>query len=496
MAAKAIKILIIEDIATDAELIEYELNHAQLAFNFKRVETKEEYVRELQLFKPDIILSDYSLPRFNALEALKIKNEQFPHLPFILVTGAQTEEIAANCIKQGADDYILKSSLIRLPTSVHNALQKKKAEKEYEASINEIKNREEKYRNLFENSLIGMFRMDAASAKFIEVNEKAKKILGNPFLEGTRLYDIKLCKGEFEKDLSNLTQIENKELQIIRPDNSLVWISVSAKKYEKEDIIEGVIKDITQSKTSYIELEKMNYELDRFTYHASHDLKSPLRSIEGLIQMAKEETSLEVIHECLDFISKSVNRMEELIEDLLSVAKTKKAEPKITSIDFKKELEDALAILQYVENFNKIKFNIRINQNGDFFSDAVRLRIIWNNLVSNAVKYHNYNQEYPCIEIEINVSNGRAEIIIRDNGRGISENAIPKIFDMFYRATNDIDGSGLGLYLVKMTVEKLGGKITVKSKPFAGTTFYISLPDIYKECNVVASGNVDVPSMI
>jgi hypothetical protein len=478
---EVIKVLIVEDVSTDAELIMMELESSSLNFLSNRVETKSEFRHQLEFNTPHIILSDYSLPSFSALEALRIKGEINSDIPFILVTGNQTEEIAVDCIKKGADDYILKSSLTRLPSAVNNILEKKKAELANRRAIDEVKAREEKYRNLFENSLVGMFRASLTDCMFIEANEKARQILGVDVIIGMHFDDFNLCNevGKLSQHLyPGVTSIENFELQFNRPDGSVVWISISSKIFPDEDMIEGVIHDITSLKNSYVEMEKANYELDRFAYHASHDLRSPLRSFEGLIQAALEEESIEDIQMCLKMMQKSVLKMDGLITDLLSIAHNKKAEAKIISIDFDYEVKECLSQLAFMENYTSIYIRPRVKQKSEFYSDAVRLRIILNNIISNAIKYHRVDQPTPTITIDINIESELSYIIVQDNGMGIGEKDLAKVFDMFYRASNESEGSGLGLYLVKSTVEKLNGSINVESTIGKGTTFKIVLPNM------------------
>jgi len=139
------RILILEDVATDAELIERELRKANIAFTSRRVETKESFARALIEFEPDIILSDYALPQFSGLEALGLLKEKEVSLPFILVTGSLSEEVAVLCMKEGADDYILKASLRRLPSAVLNALEKKEAEKEKQSAMAALRDSEERF---------------------------------------------------------------------------------------------------------------------------------------------------------------------------------------------------------------------------------------------------------------------------------------------------------------------------------------------------------------
>src|SRR6266851_5304555 len=127
---KKLNILLLEDAAADAELVERELVKAKIDFVARRVETQEEFIRHLAEFQPNIILADYSLPQFTALDALRLLKERKSEVPFILVTGSHSEEVAVECMKEGADDYILKASLRRLPSALRNTISKKEAERE------------------------------------------------------------------------------------------------------------------------------------------------------------------------------------------------------------------------------------------------------------------------------------------------------------------------------------------------------------------------------
>ncbi len=150
--SKELHILILEDVATDAELIERELHKAGVAFVSKRVEIREAFQKELTDFVPDIILADYSLPQFDGLSALAIAKEQCPDVPFILVSGAIGEELAIEAIKSGATDYVLKQRLSRLGHTVHRALREVEERAERKRAEEELHESEEKYRTIFENT--------------------------------------------------------------------------------------------------------------------------------------------------------------------------------------------------------------------------------------------------------------------------------------------------------------------------------------------------------
>lgn len=126
---KELDIMIIEDVLADAAAIEQELRSESIAFKARRLDTRDQFLAELERSKPDLILSDFTLPHFNALEALTLLQERRADIPFILITGTRSEEVAVECIRHGADDYILKASLKRLPSSIQNALSKKEAQR-------------------------------------------------------------------------------------------------------------------------------------------------------------------------------------------------------------------------------------------------------------------------------------------------------------------------------------------------------------------------------
>ena len=155
-----LNILMLEDIPIDAELIERELQNANILYNSRRVASKNKFLKELELSSPDLVLADYSLPQFSGLEALKIVREKKKRIPFILVTGMKNEEIAVECLKEGADDYILKSSLRRLPGAIQNALEKQRAEMENERLEEELRRSQKQMFTIFESITDAFFSVN------------------------------------------------------------------------------------------------------------------------------------------------------------------------------------------------------------------------------------------------------------------------------------------------------------------------------------------------
>lgn len=149
---RELRILLVEDVPADAELVKYELTDAGLTFDLRCVATKATFLKELDRFSPDIILSDYSLPSFDGLSALKIAADRYPHVPFIFVSGALGEEKAVELLKKGATDYVLKDRLSRLAPAVSRALQETEERAERKRVENALKESEIRYRTIFENT--------------------------------------------------------------------------------------------------------------------------------------------------------------------------------------------------------------------------------------------------------------------------------------------------------------------------------------------------------
>ena len=156
----SLNILMLEDIPIDAEMIERELQNANILYNARRVASKNKFLKELEISSPDVVLADYSLPQFSGLEALKIVREKKKRIPFILVTGMKNEEIAVECLKEGADDYILKSSLRRLPGAIQNALEKQRAEQENERLEEELRRSQKQMLTIFESITDAFFSVN------------------------------------------------------------------------------------------------------------------------------------------------------------------------------------------------------------------------------------------------------------------------------------------------------------------------------------------------
>ncbi|MBS1488043.1 MAG: PAS domain S-box protein [Bacteroidetes bacterium] len=238
----------------------------------------------------------------------------------------------------------------------------------------------------------------------------------------------------------------------------------------------GVYVDITEQKKTEEELKTRNAELDNFVYKVSHDLRAPLSSVRGLVNLAKLPENKDDPAEYLTMIGRKVDQLDHFITDVLSHSKNLKMDLRIEPIDFKNLIDQTFTDLNYLKGADEIMRSLTI-EGETFMSDRWRIGEIFRNLISNAIKYRNFRKPDPEIIIEIRVTEKMAFIKFSDNGIGIQPESMEKIFHMFYRASEQSDGSGLGLYIVKNAVEKLGGHLDVKSTYGEGTTFTFELPN-------------------
>lgn len=238
----------------------------------------------------------------------------------------------------------------------------------------------------------------------------------------------------------------------------------------------GVYVDITEQKQIEEELKVRNIELDNFVYKVSHDLRAPLSSVLGLVNLAQHPRNEDDPKAYLKIIGERVNQLDNFISDVLSHSKNLKLEIKNGLIRFDEIVNTAFQNLSYMEGGEHIRKEIQITGN-DFYSDPWRIEEIFRNLISNAIKYRKIDNPMHEIKISVTIEHNEAIISFRDNGIGIPKQNLNKIFEMFYRASEQSGGSGLGLYIVKNAVEKLGGRISVGSEPGQYTIFEIVLPN-------------------
>ncbi|MEL6534246.1 MAG: PAS domain-containing protein [Bacteroidota bacterium] len=337
---------------------------------------------------------------------------------------------------------------------------------------------EVKYRNLFENSQVGMLRANIDTGRIIETNATAMDLFRAEEGDYFFLKDLAVDSQSMDKFLNELEEegtVANMEMQIKRRDGTLLWVALSGSLHK--DILECVVKDIEESKQHLLELQRINFELDSFVYHASHDLRSPLRSVLGLTTILKQDTDPNSRDQCVSLIESSVQRLDRLVVDLLTVSREGRNENNYEPVNLMVEVNHCVGSFWHMDNARDMEIRAFISQTSDFATDPSRMRIIFNNMISNAIKYRSFHREQSYLNIEVLVDKTKLIAKFEDNGLGIAEENVGKVFDMFFRATESSEGTGLGLYIVQNTIKKLGGSICVSSREDQGTTFSVIIPN-------------------
>jgi len=233
-------------------------------------------------------------------------------------------------------------------------------------------------------------------------------------------------------------------------------------------------------KSQNMELSKLNEELDHFLYSAAHDLRAPMSSLSGIVRLMRMEARHENLDAYLNMMQGSIQRQEDFIAQIVNYAKNKKLEILPEELDLKKIILEIFQNHEFISGSSEIKRYIQIKNNTPFYSDRSRINIIFNNLISNSIRYADPEKKEQFVQIRIHVLEDEATIEFIDNGLGIGAEHVTKIFDMFYRANVDSKGSGLGLYIFKEAIQKLKGWVTVESELKIGTKFFIKLPNQYQ----------------
>jgi len=225
-----------------------------------------------------------------------------------------------------------------------------------------------------------------------------------------------------------------------------------------------------------VELKKSNDELDSLVYSTSHDLRAPLMSILGLVNIGRYELDKGNHLDYFNMIEERIHVLDQSIKNIIDFSRNSRLDISQEPINFKELLEKVYAGLNYMDNASQIKFTYSIDCQQEIRHDKRRIEILLSNLIGNAIKYHDLTKPNPFIVVEISEKAKMIAISVKDNGKGIDKEYHEKIFGMFFRASETSKGSGLGLFIVKETVDKLKGSISIESSLGVGSHFYIELP--------------------
>ena len=495
--AKELKILFAEDLHTDYELAVREIEKAGMSVEAFRVDTEEDFRRALEVLKPDIVISDYSMPLFDADEALKICQEFNPFLPFIVLTGSINEETAVNCLKSGATDYILKERLKRLPFAVKEALARFEIQAQKEEYFTKLKESEHRLRQAHKIAKIGNWEFDFNSG-MVTASDEARMIYGveESTLPIAEVQAMALIQYRTQIDRAIKEQIEfgkpyDVEFKIRRRNDGEIRYIHSMAEYNPETSkLVGIITDITEQKINqqlrqeiFLAIEAANFKRD-FIAHISHEIRTPLTAIEGVSELIEKTKLSETQKDYLETLKFSIENLRTIINEVLDFSKIEAGQIRINPVAFLSEeiAEKSEKLFNsickkplkfQVEGFDKLPKIIK--------ADKQRVFQIITNLISNAVKYSKEGIVKLSVLLDDVIEEDKFlfKIRVQDNGPGIQANLKEKLFKPFsqvHESDDDvqIEGTGLGLSICKDLANLLGGEIGVESEPGKGSVFWFT----------------------
>ncbi len=496
----------LEDNPSDAELIVRELQKADFTFEFKRVDRRDAFIEELIAFNPHIVISDYSLPQYNGIDAIQDLKKVNEEIPIIIVTGSLDEETAAETIKKGAWDYVVKERLFRLPSSLKATLKLKEErdkKAEIEASLSETKSEFETLRNnvplaiyrtapggqlMYVNrAYIDMFRYDSTEQA---LQDNASERYVNPE-DRNRILDQLLRKGE----------LQHYEVELIRKDGSRFWGSFNIRaifdRNGKHIFQDGILSDITEIKNAHEEIVRAKEKAEEsdklktaFLANMSHEIRTPMNAIIGFTDLiANGDLEKEEVQEFIAHIQKNGETLLRIIGDIIDVAKIESG-----ALEVNKKTRNVNTFIREVfsemeeENARIGKSEVRLildnpheGQEIKTHSDFLRLKQIMKNLVDNALKFTERGEVRLGYEVDGKV----LKFFVKDTGIGIPAEMKEIIFERFRQVddshTRAFGGTGLGLTIAKSFVEKLGGEMWVESEVYKGSAFYFTIPYTIEE---------------
>ncbi len=502
----SLNILILEDNENDADLFCRELKKSGMDFKVRIVQTRKDFEQALYDDAPDLILSDYALPSFDAVTAFRIVQQQHSHIPFIIISGIIGEENAVELIKEGVTDYISKQKLFTLSTKISRALKDVEQRKEKNAISERLRIQTAELSVLNKELELRVANRTRALAesenRFRTMMETIPQIAWTNTVAGEVTFYNQRWYDYTGLDESNYG-LSGLEI-VIHPDDLSAYASnfhtILNTKEEGEFQFRGKRNDGTYrwqlirmmpvldatgqvqlwagTATDIEELKQLQQHKDDFISIASHELKTPITSLKASLQLLdriKDNPSAAMLPILIGQANRNLNKVNALIEDLLNASLANEGQLQIhqESVHIGKLIAECCEQVR-----DEGIYVIRTEGEGNFnvYADAVRIEQIIVNFVNNAIKYAPDSKE---ILIRIETVGDQLKVSVIDKGPGIDQKKLASLFDRYYRADHsntNYNGLGLGLYISSEIIKKHQGEIGVDSEIGQGSTFWFTIP--------------------
>lgn len=333
------------------------------------------------------------------------------------------------------------------------------------------------------------------SSRYVEFNDAFRQLTGVPrgLLMGhdARVFlprDVAETVLREDAELMRSGQPLRRENWVEYPDGRMALMDtiLAPIKDESGEVMGllGIGRDVTGFMNAAAELReqndaltKSNRELDTLIYHVAHDLRSPLSSLQGLIELMRAEKDPEQLQRYIDLQEKTIHKLDQFIQEVMHLNQNRFKELDVQEVDLEGIYWNIVDQCRYLPGSANIDFQVTIEGDHALCADACRLSMVLTNLISNGIRYHDPSKPKPFLHLRAHIGPKVATLLLQDNGIGIAEEHLDHIFEMFYRASTRGKGSGIGLYIVKETLSRIGGSIQVSSRVGEGTTFKVEIPN-------------------
>ncbi|WP_051822731.1 hybrid sensor histidine kinase/response regulator [Desulfonatronum thiodismutans] len=515
--SESTKVLIIEDLPTDAMLVEHEVREVLPETSYLVVETAPDFLAALDSFQPDIILSDYSMPQFDGLTALKLAQEHAPDTPFIIITGSINEETAVACMQAGAWDYILKERIMRLGQAALAALERGKERLEKKRATEALEQSETLFRSLFEQHAAIKLMVDPVSAVIVNANQAAAEFYGwsREQLRSKYVFDINTLppdqiRANMQKAAADKCVYFEARHRLANGEIRDVEIFSSPIESSGRIHLHSIVHDITGRKeaeralvTAKEQAEAANIAKSEFLANMSHELRTPFNGIMGMMQLL-QTTPLDA--EQQEFVAAAIEsskRFTRLLSDILDISSFEAGKASLTMSEFNpaEALESVLDLFHLRAREKGLDLDLTVDpaMPRSVVGDVARVKQILFNLVGNAMKFSDRGAVHVRL-IPLSAAKGgdlRAMFSISDTGIGIPDDKLASLFKPFVQVdgtyTRSYQGAGLGLSIVKRLMGMMNGNGCVESEVGQGTTVHVILPFTLPARDAAKTAHAAVP---
>ncbi len=491
-----IRILFVEDLPADVEMAQREIQSAGIEFTSAVTDTEEEFRNIIAAFNPDIIISDYAMPQFDGMMALQITRERHPILPFIVLTGSLNEATAVACMKAGANDYVLKEQIKRLPYAIQEALktsqniaEKAKFEQKLQESLEETKG--------IINAMKETVWIIDYNRQLLDVNRQACIALGYTREEllsiGLEGIDQHMHSDEMTARLNNLPKDKIQTFETCHTTKSgqtiPVEINSSFIHYHGKEAVLSVARDISdrlKNEQALREAKEKAEESDRlksaFLANVSHEIRTPMNGIVGFLELLQTPgIGDDKKEKYFEMVNQSSQRLLDTINDIIEISKIESGQSvvklsEVNTVDLMHYHHEFFLRQAKIKNLELLLGQHITDSRALITTDKFKVEAILSNLLTNALKYTDKGN----IEMGNYLKDSTLVFYVRDTGMGVPDNKKQAIFDRFTQVDSSnsrpFEGVGLGLAIAQGYAKLLNGNIWVESEEKKGSTFSLSIP--------------------